>query len=88
MTLTSATQGARVTDQEMILIIQANDAPIRFQQVTLSHSSIRLPVITVLFIRIILNIIVYPLKLLASEKGPCSLSDARKITEIHAKNSV
>lgn len=34
VTLTSATQGARVTDQEMILIIQANDAPIRFQQVT------------------------------------------------------
>lgn len=34
VTLTSATQGARVTDQEMILIIQANDAPIKFQLVT------------------------------------------------------
>ncbi|XP_061172919.1 adhesion G-protein coupled receptor V1-like [Saccostrea echinata] len=32
VTMTSATQGARVTDTELILIIQANDAPIRFQQ--------------------------------------------------------
>jgi hypothetical protein len=31
--MTSATQGARVTDTEVMLIIQANDAPIRFQQV-------------------------------------------------------
>jgi hypothetical protein len=33
ITLTGATQGARVLDTAMILIIQANDAPIRFQQV-------------------------------------------------------
>lgn len=61
VTLTSATQGARVTDQEMILIIQANDAPIRFQKV------MRLPLYCVVY-EDILNIIKYPLKLLTSEK--------------------
>lgn len=31
--LTGATKGARVLDTVMTIIIQANDAPIRFQQV-------------------------------------------------------